>query len=61
MASTVYVSVSEAARILDKPYYHVHRLIRIKRLKARKVGWGWIVRRSSVERLKSLRETKLKK
>ncbi len=53
--------MSEAATILGKPYYHVHRLIIKKQLSARKVGWAWLVKRSSVEKLKAKREKQSKK
>lgn len=47
------ISLGEAAEILQKPYYHVHRLIKKKILKARKIGWGWVLKRAHVEKHKA--------
>lgn len=58
---SIYISISQAAGLLGKPYYHVHRLIRKKRLKAEKIGWAWMVSRSAVESLKKERKAKSKK
>lgn len=47
------ISLGEAAAILEKPYYHVHRLIKKKILKARKIGWSWVLKRAHVEKHKA--------
>lgn len=56
-----YVSVGQAARILDQPYYHVHRLIKKNQIKAKKMGWAWLILRSDVLALKKKRDSKFMK
>lgn len=52
---TDFVSVRKAAEELGCSYMKVIRLIRSKQLRADKVegGWGWMVSRIDVERLKT--------
>ena len=61
MAQSADITVSEAAAILDEPYYHVHRLIRKKILKKRKkIGWFWVLNRTEVVALRDARKKKSK-
>lgn len=44
------VTISQAAKLLDRKYYHVHRLVRKGRFKtAIKIGWNWLIDRAEVK------------
>lgn len=43
------ISVAQAAGILRWPYHRTLGHIKRKKILAQKVGWGWIVSRSSVD------------
>ena len=50
MKSNLY-SVTEAARLLSKPYQTVWYAITTRRTKARKIGRAWILNECNIEEL----------
>lgn len=43
------LSIAQAAKLKNKKYHHIHRLVRKKRLKATKVGWAWMIERTDLD------------
>lgn len=56
MSVDEYISPMEAAQVLGLRYGQIMRRIRSKKLTAKKVGWGWLVLKSSVEQNKKAKD-----